>query len=98
MSEDEGLSIPAGRRRIIFDSSSGMPTNCMLYIIQRAHFSKQNPIIRLPVILIVFQVVSISILAQRVSPFDSLQNRYVDTTHMGLNINLAEETQMGIDI
>ena len=29
---------------------------------------------------------------------DLLQNRYVDPTHMGLNMNLAEETHMGIDI
>ena len=70
----------------------------LLYIIQRAQFSKQNPIIRLSVMLKVFQVVSIRILAQWVSPFDLLQNRYADPTHMGLNINLAEETRMEIDI
>ena len=31
-------------------------------------------------------------------PYDLLQNRYVDPTHMGLNMNLAEETHMRIDI
>ena len=45
----------------------------------------------LPVALIVFQVVPIRILAQWVSPYDLLQNRYVDLTHMGLNMNLAEK-------
>ena len=53
---------------------------------------------RLPVVLIVFQLVPIRILALWVSPYDLLQNRYVDPTHMGLNTNLAEATHTGIDI
>ena len=59
----------------------------LLYIIRKALFSKQKPIIRLPVVLIVFQVVPIRILAQWVSPYDLLQNRYVDQTMKMFRLN-----------